>query len=323
MESKQEFALKPGVLVVVKSSVRGGAEYDRQELSTDGLDPAGAKQIRSWQTVQRVSDPDELAEARRVRGYAVGAIWNRASVTPYGLIVSDDRLEALAEAVERARERVDAFNAKARHVRVTLRVLKTRLVPEEASEAFEAEAEETLEDLEARVDAESLDVEETRKAADRATALAEVLDGSLASRVLAKIQEARAAATAAAREARGDGGNGGAATAAKKKKNRPKKADAELLEKAAARAGTAELVARAARSKVDALDVGVRAAEERVAASRTEKQREAADAAFLRAVAARESADKKAVAAERRAAELEAERAALAGEETETAEVHP
>ncbi len=44
--------LKPGVLVVVKSSVRGGVENDRQPLSADGVDPAGAQQVRAWSTVQ-------------------------------------------------------------------------------------------------------------------------------------------------------------------------------------------------------------------------------------------------------------------------------
>lgn len=304
--------VKPGLLVVIKSSVRGGAEYDRREMSTDDVDPAGAEQVRAWATVQRVFDPDELAGAKAVRGRAVGWLWARVAQTPYGLVVTDDRVHAFDAALAKARAAVDAFNGGARHVRVTLRVLKTRLLLEEAAAAFEEAAEEAVEELDARDFKTAEDVEEIRKVADRAADFAAVLRGDLAERVLAKIREARAAATAAAKEVRGDAP---AADRPAKSKKTPKvrAADAEALARLDSQVSAAAATAAALRSKADVALAHAAAQRQFVDAARTDKQRAAAEAALKRAVDAHAAAERKAAAAERKAAERESERDALAG----------
>lgn len=196
------YIIRPGVLVTLRSSVQGGVYYDREEMAVD-QDAGGAESggsTRVWKTTQRVPDPEEYARAKRVRGRAVSAIWNRSVKTVYGLICTDDDKPALDEAIKKAMDEVQAFNAGAKHTKVTLNVLRPRLVLGETSEAIAAETSEAVDALDASV--ESGDVQAIRKAANEAAEISRLLDGGLRERIVQKVKAAREAATAAAAAAR-------------------------------------------------------------------------------------------------------------------------
>ena len=221
VETTETALLKPGRMVSLRSTVRGGVEYDREDLPTAcdcaladgpraevrGPDHATScpmgegEAVKAWKTVRRIKDPVEWKRAKAVRGRAVAKVWHACVFTEFGLVLPDDRRAKFEEILTEQRQLVHEHNKTTQHTHVTLRVLRSRLERDEETEtSLAAEVDEVVEDMEAC--AAASDVDGARKTALKAQKLTAIFSSDVAARVMEKVKAARDAATAAAKAAR-------------------------------------------------------------------------------------------------------------------------
>ena len=65
------YTIRPGMLVSCKTRVRGGVQYQREDL---GSHQEGEAEISEWKTTRNISDKEELERAVKVRSQCIGLI---------------------------------------------------------------------------------------------------------------------------------------------------------------------------------------------------------------------------------------------------------
>jgi hypothetical protein len=186
----------PGILVALKTRVRGGIEYQRT-----ALDEAEDGTVKKWETTRYMEDPAERERANELRSKAARSVSKLCVRTTFGLLCRIDREDELDEAVVAMRAMVTEFNRTAEHCFVSASVIKGRIADndEEAIRAIIDEAQEVLEAMdgalaEAAKNADEDAVKAVRKAADRAKALKGMMTPESASRIDNALEAARATA---------------------------------------------------------------------------------------------------------------------------------
>jgi hypothetical protein len=181
--------IKPGLLVVLKSTVAGGVSYKRVDLEND------ANRSR-WETTRIVDDPQEHDRATKARSKASAEIRAVCSATAFGLLCPEDREKDLDGAIARARAIVDEHNQSATFTRIAIYALKGRIAStdEEAARAIGEEVRSLVDAMGVGID--KLDPEAIREAATKAKALTAMLDDSQVEKVSEAIKQARSAARA-------------------------------------------------------------------------------------------------------------------------------
>ncbi len=58
MSNLKASTLRPGLLVSVKTSIRGNVTYSTRDLDPDHIESDGSRQAR-WETERRIADPQE------------------------------------------------------------------------------------------------------------------------------------------------------------------------------------------------------------------------------------------------------------------------
>lgn len=185
--------LRPGILVVLKSSIRGNVSYNKQVLEGEHLTADGQKKER-WETERVVSDPTEHEAAKKARSEACRAVSSACRWTAFGLLCPEDNEEALVNGMARSRKIVDEFNATARTTRIAVYAMPGRVAPDEieAVRAINGEVRELLADMEEGI--RNMDVEAIRKAAKAAREVGAMLSPSAAASIQIAIDQARAVA---------------------------------------------------------------------------------------------------------------------------------
>jgi hypothetical protein len=184
--------IRPGFLVALKTSVRGGVRYERQDLeATDA--------VKKWETTRVIADPIEHANGGKARARAATEIRRVCSSTSFGLLCPQKFEKELDDAVMRANDVVEQFNATAVNSRLSLYVLKGRIAEtdEAAARAIASEVRDLIDGM--REGIEALDVERVRDSANRARQMAAVLGDEQQERVGKAVEAARAAARAIVR----------------------------------------------------------------------------------------------------------------------------
>ena len=184
--------IRPGLIVALRTVLRGGVTYTKQTIEPEHLE--GAAAIASWQTRREITDAEEHAAAVLARTAARSAITRVCCASSFGLLCPQSREEELQAAIEEARAAVDRHNASARMTRVELFVLTGRVADndQEAARAIGAEVRELLAAMDASIRA--ADPEAIREAANKARALAGMLTDDTQRKVTAAIAEVRAVA---------------------------------------------------------------------------------------------------------------------------------
>src|SRR5574341_1250366 len=118
--------LKPGLLVSMKTSIKGGADYLRAEIERDHTTENGER-VAKWETTRTIRDPAEYERAIQVRGKARSAIIGACNQTSFGLLCPEARAAELQTAIEVARIIADEFNATAQYSSVEVYVLAGRI----------------------------------------------------------------------------------------------------------------------------------------------------------------------------------------------------
>jgi hypothetical protein len=182
--------LRPGLLVSLKTSIRGNVSYAVDTIDPDYLDESGARRAK-WQTERVVADPREHERAVRVRSTCRSLVIRHCASSSFGLLCPERNEAFLRAAIEEAQAEVRAFNEEAALTRIGFYVLIGRVAADdaEAVRAIGAEMRELMSDMESGI--EGLNAEAVRSAAKKARALGNMLSDDAASRVADAIGAAR------------------------------------------------------------------------------------------------------------------------------------
>lgn len=186
--------IKPGLLVLLRTSVSGGITYARTTLDADGVAVDETAQVERWETTKVVADAAEHEAAVKVRDKATAMIRAVCRNTSFGPVCPLDREDELRTAIRAARRLVAEFNDTARVTRVTVYAMPGRIAStdEEATAAIAAETRAMIDQMDAAVIA--LDVDAIRAAADKAREMQAILADDQAAALSDAIKAARKAA---------------------------------------------------------------------------------------------------------------------------------
>ena len=185
--------LRPGLLVSLKTSVRGNVSYSKQVIEAEHRLETGEEKAR-WEMVRTIVDPDEHEKAKKARSKAASLVRSVCALSAFGLLCPEADAGKLEKALEAARKVVDDFNDDAKLSRVGVYVISGRIAADdvEAVKAINSEIKELLETMAQGV--ATLDVKAIRDAASRAKEIGQMLSPDAQARVTIAVETAREAA---------------------------------------------------------------------------------------------------------------------------------
>lgn len=180
--------LKPGLLVALKTSVRGGVAYIRKDL--DAEQEEGVK-LQRWETEKRIENAEEFEAATAARGKARSVVSAVCSSSTFGLLCPTENEKDLDGAIAEARRIAAEHNAQATCTQVEVFVIVGRIAQtdEEAAKAIGSEVKDLLEQMKAAT--LNGDVAGIREAANKARELGAILSEDVGKQVSSAIEEAR------------------------------------------------------------------------------------------------------------------------------------
>ena len=193
--------IRPGFLVSLKTTVRGGVSYSRRDIAapvaTDGAPAAAADpaaEVSAWETVRAIADAAEHRRAIETRGRCRTLIVRHCAQSSFGLLCPEANEPALSAAIREAQNLADEFNRGARFSRVEVFTLAGRIADNDvqAARAISSEVRELVAAMESGIKA--ADPAAIREAADKARNLAGMLDPDVGAKVSDAIKAARTAA---------------------------------------------------------------------------------------------------------------------------------
>ena len=185
----QASIIRPGLLVSLRSTLRGGVVYQRRDITPEHAE--GSAVVSEWETRREITDAAEHARAVVARGAARTAITRVCCQSAFGLLCPSAREPELAAAIADAQKIAADHNATASVTRVDVFALVGRIASDdvEAARAIGSEVRELLDNMQSAVAA--ADVEAIREAANKARALSGMLSTEVSGKVSAAIDEVR------------------------------------------------------------------------------------------------------------------------------------
>ena len=182
--------LKPGLLVSLHTSLRGGVNYQRVELEADHTTAEGERRAR-WETTRHIPDPAEFEAASKARSAARAKVAGACCFSAFGLLCPTEREAELQAAIAEARAIADAHNGAAQLSRVEVYVMIGRVAQDdvEAARAISSEMRELIEAMQQGI--RQADPAAIREAANRARSVGGMLTEETATKVDAAIAQAR------------------------------------------------------------------------------------------------------------------------------------
>lgn len=196
--------LKPGLLVALKTSVRGGVAYVRKDL--DATQEEGSK-LQRWETEKRIENVEEFDAATAARSKARTLVASVCSSSSFGLLCPQANEKELDVAIASAKAVAALHNSNASHTQVEVFVIVGRIAQtdEEAARAIGSEVKDLLDQMK---DATKRgDVEAIREAANKARELGAILSDDVSKQVSGAIEEARRNARELVKRVQKDGEN--------------------------------------------------------------------------------------------------------------------
>lgn len=182
--------LRPGILVSLKTKIRGNVSYAKRVVEEPHkLADGQLKEVT--ETTRVVFDPEELERAKVARNRASTLVRGVCAASDFGLLCPQAREADLEKAIAEARKVADTFNATAKLSRVGVFVVTGRVADNdvEAVRAINYEISGLLETMAEGV--QKLDVKAIREAADKANSLGRMLTDDAAERIKGAITVAR------------------------------------------------------------------------------------------------------------------------------------
>lgn len=189
----QTSTLRPGLLVSVKTSVKGNVDYNKIEIEPDHATETGERKAR-WETTRIITDPVEFEASGKVRSKARGLIRSICTDSAFGLLCPESKADQLEAAMAEARKLVDAFNAGAKLTRVSVYIMTGRIAADdvEAVKAINSEVRDLLDEMAEGI--QELDVTRVRAAATKAKSVGAMLTLDAQARLQVAIETVRAQA---------------------------------------------------------------------------------------------------------------------------------
>jgi len=188
----QTSIIRPGLLVSLKTTIRGGVSYQTETIESDHLQ--GEARVAEWRTRREIADAAEHDSAVRARGLARTAILRTCCASTFGLLCPSSNESALSDGIAEARRVADEFNRGARFSRLDVFVIAGRIADSdtEAAAAIGSEVRDLIEAMERGV--RNADPAAIREAANKARELSGMLSTDTAAAVSAAIAEVRSVA---------------------------------------------------------------------------------------------------------------------------------
>jgi len=194
-------AIRPGLLVSLKTSVRGNVTYNRHTLEAEEKTIAGGSSER-WETTRLVANKAEQIAAGKARSAARAAISKVCVKTSnFGLLCPTADEEKLNAAVREARAIAAKFNASAEITRLGIYVVTGRIAENdaEALRGINSEIRELLDDMGrgvaavegAALEGQNAAVETIRAAANNARSMLPMLEPDAQVRVKLAVDASR------------------------------------------------------------------------------------------------------------------------------------
>jgi hypothetical protein len=189
----QTSTLRPGLLISLKTSIRGNVTYDKRDIEREYLTEHGTK-FAKWETERTIADPAEYERAVKVRSRARSIIGGICAKSAFGLLCPENAAVILEQAITEARHLVADFNNAAKLTRLDVFILAGRIASDEveAVAAINSEVRDLLADMVEGIS--NSDVTLIRDAADRARSLSQMLSPDAQGRLQVAIDTARAEA---------------------------------------------------------------------------------------------------------------------------------
>lgn len=185
--------LRPGLLVGLKTSIRGNVSYETRDIEKEHRVGDGETRAK-WETLRTVKNKAELTRATKARGEARHAIASVCSRTSFGLLCPESWEKQLVEGIAKARAVADEFNRKSRVTELAVYVIVGRVAQDdvEAVRAINSEVRDLMKEMASGI--KDLDVKRVRDAANRARSVGAMLTPEAAERIKGAIDAARASA---------------------------------------------------------------------------------------------------------------------------------
>lgn len=183
--------LRPGLLVSLKTSMRGNVSYEKRDLD-EGRD--GNTEIKKWETERTIADAKEYELAKKMRGAATLPIRKVCTWSAFGLLCPEADREDLDAAIAESERIVADFNAQAELTRIHCYVLVAKVAADDvqAVKAINSEIRDLMADMESGL--KNLDVKQIRDAANKAKSIGQMLTPEAEGRVVKAVEVARQAA---------------------------------------------------------------------------------------------------------------------------------
>lgn len=185
-------ALKPGILVSLKTHQSGNRSYQKREIERPHIADGGVERSR-WDTTKIVFDPEEAKEAAQVANRARYLITRLCADTAHGPLCPMERRDELNEAIAEARTLVNNFNAGATFTRIEVNVICGEIVADDVNtaRALFSETERFMAQMQEGL--EQLDVKKVRAACTKILDVGQMLSPNASADITAAVNAARAA----------------------------------------------------------------------------------------------------------------------------------
>jgi hypothetical protein len=180
--------LKPGLLVSLKTTMRGGVEYVREDISDK---KEGVTKVQEWKTVKRVANIKEYEAASKLRSKLGGLIRKVCVPSAFGLICPVSKEQELRDAIAEAKEAAARFNTKNATVSIGIYTLVGRIAEtdQEAMRAIKDELKDMLAEMQRAIQGGA--IEDAREAASKLLKMGMVLDEQTQGKVKRAVEEVR------------------------------------------------------------------------------------------------------------------------------------
>jgi hypothetical protein len=179
--------IRPGIMVSLKTTVRGGVQYVRKDLEE-------AETVSRWETTRTTEDPIEHDRATKARSKARSTIAKVCCATAFGLLCPEERESELDAACAEAQRIVSEYNASSTYCKIAVYVLPGRVAStsEQAARAIGEEVRTLIEAMNDGID--KVSPEAIREAVQKAKAVSAMLGAEQQEKVADAIEQARKAA---------------------------------------------------------------------------------------------------------------------------------
>jgi hypothetical protein len=188
----QNTTLRPGLLVSLKTSVRGNVKYLKDQKGSQKLEDGA--EVALWETQRTIKDPVEHKAAGDTRTRARYLVRSICAESAFGLLCPETDKDKLEKAVAEARKLAEEFNETAKLSKISVFVITGRIAPDdvEAVRAINDEIRGLMDDMNSGI--ERLDAKSIREAASKIKDVGQMLSADMQARIQIAIETARGVA---------------------------------------------------------------------------------------------------------------------------------